>query len=69
MSTRKQDPIKKVTTSTGETRYRFIVDMGKRPDGRRDQRCFTCKTQAEVRAKRAKIISDRHEARWSCPPR
>ena len=25
-TTRKQDPIRKVTTKTGETRYRFIVD-------------------------------------------
>ena len=31
MSTRKQDPIKKITTAAGETRYRFIIDMGKRP--------------------------------------
>jgi integrase len=56
---RKQDPIKKITTKTGETRYRFIVDMGKRPDGRRDQRCYTYAKLGEARAARAKIISDR----------
>ena len=59
MSTRKQDPIKKITTAAGEIRYRFIIDMGKRPDGRRDQRCFTYTTLTEARAERAKIIADR----------
>jgi integrase len=59
MSTRKLDPIKKVTTAAGEVRYRFIIDMGKRPDGRRDQRCFTYPTQKQARDERAKIISDR----------
>jgi integrase len=56
---RKQDPIKKITTKAGETRYRFIIDMGKRPDGKRDQRCYTFRTMKEARAERAKIISDR----------
>jgi hypothetical protein len=28
---RRTDPIKKITTTSGETRYRFIIDMGKRP--------------------------------------
>ena len=30
---RKTDPIKKITTKPREIRYRFIIDMGKRPDG------------------------------------
>ena len=28
---RRTDPIKEITTTSGETRYRFIIDMGKRP--------------------------------------
>jgi hypothetical protein len=27
---RKTDPIRKIPTKNGETRYRFIIDMGKR---------------------------------------
>jgi hypothetical protein len=38
---RKTDPIRKIIPKNGETRYRFIIDMGKRPDGKRDQRCYT----------------------------
>jgi integrase len=56
---RKTDPIKKITTKAGETRYRFIIDMGKRPDGKRDQRCYTYARLGDARAARAKIISDR----------
>jgi integrase len=56
---RNQDPIRKITTSTGETRYRFIIDMGRRPDGKRDQRCFTFTKYQEARAARAKILTDR----------
>jgi integrase len=56
---RKTDPIRKITTKNGEVRYRFIIDVGKRPDGKRDQRCFTNPSLREARAERAKIISDR----------
>ena len=56
---RNTDPIKKITTKSGEVRYRFIIDVGKRPDGRRDQRCFTFRTIKEARAERSKIIADR----------
>jgi integrase len=62
MSTpRKTDPIKKITTASGEIRYRFIIDMGKRPDGKRDQRCFTYRKLTEARAARAKIIANRRD--------
>ena len=30
------DPIKKVVLANGEVRYRFVVDMGQKPDGKRD---------------------------------
>ena len=58
-ASRKTDPIRKITTKSGEVRYRFIIDMGKRPDGKRDQRCFTYAKLGDARAARAKIISDR----------
>jgi integrase len=53
------EPIRKITTKAGETRYRFIIDVGKRPDGKRDQRCYTFHTMKEARSARAKIIADR----------
>jgi Phage integrase, N-terminal SAM-like domain len=56
---RNQDPIRKITTSTGEIKYRFVIDMGKRPDDGRDQRCFTFTKYQEARAKRASIIAAR----------
>jgi hypothetical protein len=67
MSTRKQDPIKKITTSTGQVRYRFIIDMGPKPDKRRDQRCFTYDTLTEARAERSKIIADRSPGTLAAP--
>jgi integrase len=51
--------IRKITTAGGLVRYRFIVDMGKKPDGRRDQRCYTYDTLKEARDERSKIIADR----------
>jgi hypothetical protein len=56
---RKTDPIRKIITKSGEVRYRFIIDVGKRPDGKRDQRCFTFPTLREARAERSKIMADR----------
>lgn len=56
---RKTDPIKRVELADGTARYRFVIDVGKKPDGKRDQRTFTYDTLKEARAKRAKIIADR----------
>jgi hypothetical protein len=66
---RKTDPIRKITTRTGEVRYRFIIDVGKRPDGKRDQRCFTYPSLREARSARAKIISDRSRGALVKPTR
>ncbi|MEU0560902.1 site-specific integrase [Dactylosporangium sp. NPDC006015] len=57
--TRKQDPIKRVELADGRIRYRFVVDLGAKPDGRRDQKTMTFDTQREARAERARIISER----------
>ncbi|WP_377461018.1 site-specific integrase [Micromonospora andamanensis] len=54
----KSDPIKKVTLKNGKTRYRFVIDVGRKADGRRDQRTYTYNTLKEAREQRAKIIAE-----------
>src|SRR4051812_40140587 len=56
--TRKRDPIKRVELADGRVRYRFVVDVGKKPDGKRDQRTFTFDSLKEARTERASIISE-----------
>lgn len=46
------DPIKKVTLRSGKTRYRFVIDVGRKPDGRRDQRTYTFDTRKEAKSVR-----------------
>lgn len=58
MATKKSDPIKKIELQDGRTRYRFVVDVGQKPDGKRDQRTFTYDTLKEARTQRARIISE-----------
>lgn len=57
--TKARDPIKRFELKDGSVRYRFVVDMGRKPDGRRDQRTHTFTTLKQARAERARIISDR----------
>lgn len=54
------EPIKKITTKAGETCYRFVIDVGTKPNGKRDQRCYTFGNFKDARAARAKIIADRN---------
>jgi integrase len=56
--TRKTDPIKRVELADGRTRYRFVIDVGRKPDGKRDQRTFTYDTAKLARAERARIIAE-----------
>ncbi|PZG07851.1 site-specific integrase [Micromonospora craterilacus] len=49
------DPIKKITLKNGRTRYRFVIDVGRKADGRRDQRTYTFDTRKEARAEYARI--------------
>ena len=56
---KKTDPIKKVELADGSTRYRFVVDVGKKPNGKRDQRTFTYDTYKEARNERARIINEK----------
>ncbi len=64
---RKRDPIKRVTLADGRTRYRFTVDVGKKPDGKRDQDTHTYDTLKEARAERARIISETHAGTYVRP--
>ncbi|MFI6331897.1 tyrosine recombinase XerC [Micromonospora chersina] len=64
---RKTDPIKKVELKDGRTRYRFVIDVGRKPDGKRDQKTYTYDTLKEARAERARIISDRAKGTFVRP--
>ncbi|WP_409074079.1 tyrosine-type recombinase/integrase [Micromonospora chalcea] len=64
---RKQDPIKKVTLKDGKTRYRFVIDVGRRPDGGRDQRTFTYDTLKQAKAERAKIMAAKAGGTYVAP--
>jgi len=69
VGTRKTDPIKKIQLKTGAVRYRFVVDVGQKADGRRDQRTFTYDTLKEARAERARIMSECHQGIYVRPNR
>lgn len=55
----KSEPIKTVTLADGSTRYRFVIDVGKKPDGKRDQRTYTFEKLRDARAERGRIVSER----------
>lgn len=52
-----KEPIRKVSLRGGGVRYRVVVDVGLRPDGRRDQRTSTHRTLKEARAEVARVRS------------
>ncbi|MGI8578628.1 MAG: tyrosine-type recombinase/integrase [Nocardioidaceae bacterium] len=52
-----REPVRKVTLKDGSIRYRVVVDVGMRPDGRRDQRTSTHPTAKQARAAVARIRS------------
>jgi hypothetical protein len=53
------DPIKRIVLKDGRVRWRFVIDLGRRPDGRRDQRTYTHNSKKTAQAHRAKLIADR----------
>lgn len=61
MATRNKrgDPITPVTLKNGDTVYRFRVDYGKKPDGRRDQRTVTRRTRKLAEKERRRILTER----------
>lgn len=52
------DPIKRVELKNGTVRYRFVIDVGRKADGRRDQRTHTFDTRNQAKAEYARV---RHE--------
>jgi hypothetical protein len=65
--TRKRDPIRKIELADGRVRYRFVIDVGRKPDGKRDQRTFTFDTLKEARAERARIIHETRQGTYVKP--
>jgi integrase len=63
----KGDPIKKVTLKDGSVRYRFVVDVGRKPDGKRDQRTYTFRTKREASDEYARIKADRSRGTFVAP--
>lgn len=61
------DPIKKIKLRTGKTRYRFVVDVGRKADGRRDQRTYTFDTQREAKAEYARIKHELNQGTYVRP--
>jgi integrase len=80
---RRDKSIKTVVLKDGKKRYRFVVDVGKKPkvdkdgrpvlgkDGRqvmvRDQRTYTYDTLKEATQERAKIVADRARGTYVAP--
>lgn len=55
-----KDPIKTITRGDGSKRYRFVVDIGRDANGKRQQKTFTFDLKREARAEYDRI---RHQAR------
>lgn len=49
----------RVVLDSGEVRWRFRVDLGVRPDGKRDQRTITCRTKEKAIARRSELLADK----------
>ena len=59
MSKRRQaEPIREITTGTGQTRWRVVVDAGQHPDGSRRQVTSTHDTIREARVALGKVRAD-----------
>ncbi|MFI5880776.1 tyrosine recombinase XerC [Streptomyces sp. NPDC051554] len=51
------DPIKEVRLPSGQVRYRFVIDVGKHPNGKRRQLTITRDTEPDARAEHARIVT------------
>ncbi len=61
------EPIRKVTLKDDSVRYRVVLDVGIRADGRRDQRTSTHRTLKAARAEVARTRSQVDEGRYVAP--
>lgn len=64
---RKRDPIQKVELASGKVRWRFTIDVGRTPDGKRQQKRYTYDTLREAKAERARILADRAKGTYIRP--
>jgi hypothetical protein len=64
--TRSRDPIRKIERADGTVRWRFIIDIGTRADGKRDQRCYTFDRKTDAVRKRADILSELGRGKAPC---
>jgi integrase len=53
------DPIKEVRLASGKIRYRFVVDVGKHPDGSRRQLTVTREDEDEARGEYSRIMAQK----------
>lgn len=67
--TNRREPIHKVPLADGTNRWRFVIDVGRKPNGKRDQRTFTFDTLKEARAERARIVADLDRGTYVRPTR
>ncbi len=62
--TRRAEPINTHTAENGKVSYWFQVDVGVRPDGKRDRRRFTFATKTEARREYRRITTEVAEGRY-----
>jgi hypothetical protein len=60
----KHQGITKITYTSGDTRYRLIITVGKRPDNREIQECHTFRTMTEALKKQAEIRDARDKGKF-----
>ena len=63
------EPIRKIRLKDGTERYRVVVDVGKRPDGRRAQRTRTFDTRRQARAWLAEVRTEVNRSVYVRPRR
>lgn len=64
---RRAEPINVHVAANGKTSYWFQVDVGVRPDGKRDRRRFTYDTKTEARREYRRITTEVAEGRYVAP--
>jgi len=61
------EPIKEITLRNGKKRYRFVLDVGRRPDGGRRQLTVTKNTLKEARAEYGRLLTAKNSGTLIVP--
>ncbi|MFJ4787543.1 tyrosine-type recombinase/integrase [Streptomyces sp. NPDC088794] len=61
------DPVKEVRLASGKIRYRFVVDVGRHPNGDRRQLTVTRESETEARAEYGRIIAQKENGTLVLP--